>query len=171
MNVHALALSLAAAFALNAGQARAVEVTSVDRAAIAAIIAAEAAAWNAGDAAAFAAPTTPDVVFTNIVGLFSVGRAPFIAQHARIFATIYKGSTMDQRVEHIAMVGADVAVVDTLTSVGNFASLPPGMSAAGGKLRTRLEQVMVRGDHRWSVAAFHNVAINEAALAAGPPPK
>ena len=167
----AAAAAVAAFVAVGAAEAQTMQMAPSDQAAITRILAAEEAAWNAGDAVAFAAATTPDVVFTNIIGMFSVGRAPFVAQHERIFATIYKGSTMTQTVEHIALVRPDVAVVDTLTSVRGFASLPPGMAATDGALRTRLEQVMVRGDSGWTVAAFHNVAVNAAALAGGPPKK
>lgn len=165
------AIAGAVAIAAAGGAAAQVPMTAADQAAIVGILAAEEAAWKAGDAAAFAAATTPDVVFTNIIGYFSVGRPPFVAQHERIFATIYKGSTMTQAVEHIALVRPDVAVVDTLTTVSGFASLPPGVAAADGVLRTRLEQVMVRGDRGWSVAAFHNVPVNAAALARTSPPK
>ena len=74
------------------------------RAEIAAILDRQCAAWNAGDAAAFSTDVTDDVVFTNIVGMFSVGRAPFEGQHAHIFATFYKDSVLAQTVEHIAFV-------------------------------------------------------------------
>ena len=144
-----------------------------DHAAILAILAAEDAAWAAGDAVAFAAHVTDEVVFTNVVGMFSVGRAPFIGQHNHIFTTFYRGSTLRQTVAHIALVRPDVAVVDTLTEVTGFGDLPAFFSPVDGALRTRLEQVMVRNDGRWQVAAFHNVEINAAAVAAaaGPPPK
>ena len=149
-------------------EARTMKVPDDVTAAITAIIDGETAAWNRGDAAAFAAVTTDDVVFTNIIGMFTVGRAPFEAQHARIFATIYHSSTMRQTIEHIALVRPDVAIVDTLTGVSGFAALPPGVDAADGALHTRLEQVMVRDGTTWRVAAFHNVVVNARALAAIP---
>ena len=138
-------------------------------AAILAVIEAEDAAWKAGDAEAFCAAATPDVVFTNIVGMFSVGHAPMVAQHARIFATIYKGSVVKQTVTNVAMVRPDVAIVDTMTAVSGFKSLPPGSEAIDGVLKTRLEQVMVMEAGRWRVASFHNVTINAAAIAGRPP--
>lgn len=149
-----------------------------DHAAIRAVLDAQEAAWAAGDAYAFAAAVTDDVVFTNIVGMFSVGRAPFVAQHAHIFATFYRGTVMRQQVANVALVRPDVAVVDTLTEGTGFGDLPPPIAAHvhDGKLRTRLEQVMVRNDGDWQVAAFHNVVVDPAAVAAaaqgrgGPPP-
>ncbi len=147
--------------------------TATDHAAIRAVLDAQEAAWAAGDAEAFAAAVTDGVVFTNIVGMFSVGRAPFVGQHARIFATFYKGTVMKQQIANIAFVRPDVAIVDTLTEGTGFAALPPPIAAhvTDGKLQSRLEQVMVRNDGQWRVAAFHNVAIDAAAIAAaGAPP-
>lgn len=138
-------------------------VDETDRAAIEAIVAAQDAAWCAGDAEAFAAGVSPDIVFTNVVGMFSVGAEAFTAQHAHIFATVYKDSQLAQEVVHIVMATDDVAVVDTLTSVTGFHRLPPGAEAIGGAFRTRLQQVLVRRDGVWRVQAFHNVPVNPAA--------
>ncbi len=145
-------------------------ISAHDRAAITALLADQCAAWDRGDAAGFAARTLDDVVFTNIVGMFSVGRAPFVAQHERIFATIYKASTNRQTIEHITMVRPDVAIVDSLAELRGFHALPPGAIATDGVLSARLEQVMVREADGWWVASFHNVAVNPAAHG-GPPPR
>ncbi len=142
--------------------------TADSRAAIQKVIDAEDAAWEAGDATAFCDAALPDVVFTNIIGMFSVGIEPMKAQHARIFSTIYKGSKVSQTITNVKWVRPDVAIVDTLTSVTGFNQLPPGAEPIGGALRTRLEQVMVFEGGRWRVASFHNVTINPAANA---PPK
>lgn len=163
-----------ALFALAAAFAPAPEPTpapSADRLAIEVVLAQESQAWDRGDAEAFAAPVRPDVVFTNIVGLFSVGREPFLAQHRRIFATIYKGSTMSQTLSHLVFLRSDVAVVDTVTEVRRYQSLPHGMEPIDGALQTRLEQVMVREEGRWRIAAFHNVTVHPAALVDPPGPR
>lgn len=136
--------------------------------AIAALLSAQDAAWCAGDAAAFGAAAMPDVVFTNVVGMFAVGADAFIAQHAHIFATIYKDSRLAQAIVHVTMAGADVAIVDTLTALTGFGHLPPGAAAIDGALRTRLQQVLVRRDGGWRVQAFHNVAVSPAAMPAAP---
>ena len=143
--------------------------TAETRVAILAILAAQEAAWNAGDAAAFGTSALPDVVFTNVVGMFSVGIEPFNAQHAHIFATMYKGSRLSQELVHVAMVTDEVAIVDTLTAVTGYGHLPPGAAPIDGALRTRLEQVMVRRDGAWRVQSFHNVPVNPVAMEAGPP--
>jgi uncharacterized protein (TIGR02246 family) len=119
----------------------------------------EGAAWAKGDADAFAAHVRDNVVFTNIVGMFSVGKVPFVAQHKNIFATIYKESSMQQFVQNISFVRSDTAIVDTIAKVSGFHELPSGASAVDGALYTRLEQVMVKENGTWQVASFHNVPI------------
>jgi uncharacterized protein (TIGR02246 family) len=95
------------------------------RSEIADVVAAEEAAWNRGSAEAFADRALPDIVFTNIFGMFSVGKAPFVAQHERIFSTIYKGSTNHLQIEHITLVKPDVAIVDILTVLTGVPQAPP----------------------------------------------
>ena len=52
-------------------------VSDETRSDIAALVAAQDAAWNRGSAEAFAARALPDIVFTNIFGMFSVGKRHF----------------------------------------------------------------------------------------------
>jgi len=130
-----------------------------DPAALIRILDDEGAAWAKGDADAFASHVRDDVVFTNIVGMFSVGKVPFVAQHKNIFATIYKESTVRQFVQNISFVRSDTAIVDTIAKVVNFHEVPTGASAVDGALYTRLEQVMVKENGTWKVASFHNVPI------------
>lgn len=136
--------------------------------AIRALLDVQERAWQAGDAEAFSHPTAPDIVFTNVVGLFSIGRAGFEAQHRHIFSTFYKGSTLTQSVERIIFVRPDVAIVNTLTEVTGFGLLPPAIPASGATLTTRLEQVLVRESGGWQIAAFHNVVVHPDAAAAAP---
>lgn len=139
-----------------------------ERESIEAIVAGQCAAWTAGDADAFVAAALDDVSFTNVMGMYSVGREPFRAQHARIFATIYKGSRMSQKIERIAFIRDDVAVVDTLTGLEGVAHLPPGFAPGDGSPASRLQQILVKDAGAWRVAAFHNVFVNPAFQ--GPPP-
>jgi uncharacterized protein (TIGR02246 family) len=133
------------------------------RSEIAALIAAEDKAWNQGSAEGFAARVSPEVVFTNVVGMFSVGKAPFVAQHEHIFSTIYKGSTIHQDIQHVTFVKPDVAIADTLAVVKDALHTPPGIERIDGAIHTRLEQVLVRQSDGWWVASFHNVAVNPSA--------
>ncbi len=138
------------------------------RGAIEAVLQRQMAAWEAGDAEAFGADALEDVVFTNIVGMFVVGKPGFNRQHAHIFETFYKGSVMRQAVEHISFVRPDVAIVDTLTEVRGGGPFPPDFPHHAGAVRTRLEQVMLQDAGRWRVAAFHNIAIPPGSPAAPP---
>jgi uncharacterized protein (TIGR02246 family) len=135
-----------------------------DRAEIEAIVARQSAAWKAGDATAFAADVQEGIVFTNVVGMFSIGRRPFIGQHEHIFSTIYQGSAMAQEIVAITLVRPDVAIVDTLTNLTDAPHHPPGIELIDGAIRTRLEQVLVKEGNAWQVAAFHNVAVHPAAV-------
>jgi uncharacterized protein (TIGR02246 family) len=143
---------------------------NVDRAAIEAVLTRQSAAWEAGNAGAFAADAQEGVLFTNVVGMFSIGRAPSIAQHERIFSTIYKGSRMEQEIVAITLVRPDVAIVDTLTKLVDAPHRPLGVELIDGAVRSRLEQVMVKDGTEWKVASFHNVAVNPAFANGAPPP-
>ena len=147
------------------------QLNNVDRAAIEAILTRQSVAWGAGDASAFAADTQEGVLFTNVVGMFSIGRAPFIAQHEHIFSTIYKGSRVDQEIVAITLVRPDVAIVDTLTKLVDAPHRPPGIELIDGAVRSRLEQVMVKDGSEWKVASFHNVAVNPAFATVAPAPR
>ncbi len=142
-------------------------ISEETRSEIAALIAAEDAAWNRGSAEAFADRALPDIVFTNILGMFSVGKAPFVAQHERIFSTIYKGSTHRMQIAHITLVKPDVAIVDASTVLTGVQQAPTGIHFIDGAICARLEQVLVRRPDGWWIASFHNVAVNPA-YASGP---
>ena len=146
-------------------------LNNVDRAAIEGVLTRQSAAWGAGDAGSFAADAQEGVLFTNVVGMFSIGRAPFIAQHEHIFSTIYKGSRMEQAIVAITLVRPDVAIVDTLTKLVDAPHRPPGIELIDGAVRSRLEQVMVKEGSEWKVASFHNVAVNPAFANGAPPPR
>ncbi|MEJ1970811.1 MAG: SgcJ/EcaC family oxidoreductase [Rhizomicrobium sp.] len=135
-----------------------------DANAIEALIRSEDEAWARGDAVAFSARVLPDCVFTNIFGSVFVGHDGFEAQHARIFATIYKDTILHQDIAHLRFLRPDVAVVDTAAAVSGAKRLPPGVQSADGALHTRLLQVLVKEQGEWWIAAYHNVDVK------APPP-
>jgi uncharacterized protein (TIGR02246 family) len=120
---------------------------------IEALIAREDRAWNDGDAAAYSAAVTPDCVFTNLYGQQFVGRHGFEQQHARVFAGMFKGSRLDQTIDHLRWIRPDVAVVDTSAKV----DIPAGDLGPPRTVRTRLLQVLVRDERGWRIASYHNV--------------
>lgn len=125
---------------------------------IEAVIAAQVDAWNRGDAAGFSAAVSADCVFTNIFGQVFVGPEAFEAQHARIFATIYKGSRVTMKIAHLRFLRPDVAAVDLeaelVRAPGAQGDLPP-------VVRTRLLQVLAMDGGAWKVSSFHNVPVSD----------
>ena len=141
-----------------------------DEAKIRAIVQSEADAWNQGDAEAFAAHYSEKGDFTNVVGQQLYGRPAFIAQHARIFSTIYKGSHNVFSVSKITFLRPDVALVDIDGILSGANRLPPGLKALDdGTLHVKLLEVMTKEKEGWTIAAFHNVAVTP--LPPGGPPK
>lgn len=127
---------------------------------IRAVVQSEQDAWNAGDAEAFGAHYAEDGSFTNVIGQQLYGRTAFVAQHAAIFSTIYKGSHNVLSVGRITYLRPDVAVVDIDGALTGATRLPPGLKAGeDGALHVKLQEVMTRGAYGWTVAAFHNVAV------------
>jgi len=77
-----------------------------DRATIDALVASLEAAWNAGDADAFAAPFAADADFVNVRAEHHRGRAAIAAGHAAILRTVYAGSTVHYTVENTRLLQA-----------------------------------------------------------------
>lgn len=113
----------------------------------------ESRAWDAGDATTFSQAVATDCVFTNIFGQVFVGKRAFEDQHARIFATVYRGSHLEQTVEHFRLVRPDVALVETSIAL----TVPPTAAGPGRTMRTRLAQVLVRKAGTWQIMLYHNV--------------
>ena len=122
------------------------------------IVAAQAAAWNAGDGAAYAKDVGADVSFTNLFGMVLYGAPEFAKRHSQILATFYKGTTKVQEVRRIRFVTPDVAIVDINNEIRGVKSMPAGIAVPpGGVLKTQLMEVFVRRGDRWVVEAYHNV--------------
>ena len=131
-----------------------------DENAIHAILDNQTAGWNAGDADQHGRDMADDVMATNIRAQSFVGAEAFIAQHAMIFGTIFRGTTVSQDVEELRFPSTDVAVVRTLTALSGFPQQVPGLHLdAKGRLRTKLLQVLARRGDRWQVVVYHNVDV------------
>ena len=117
------------------------------------VAAAITAAWNAGDAAGFAAPFALDAEFINIFGALFIGREAVEAQHARIFATIYKGSVAAFQAVTARALAPDVvhAVISCRLDVRD--------GPAAGVMETLMNVVLVRDGESWPIAAFHNTRV------------
>jgi uncharacterized protein (TIGR02246 family) len=134
--------------------------TGPDEAALRKIIQDETTAWNNGDAEAYSQHFASDGTFTNILGMFFIGREGFRDRHAQIFKTVFRGSTKHEDIVSIKFVRPDVAIVESLQTITGYQQLLPGTSAdAQGRLRTRLLQVLVKDGGEWRIASYHNVDV------------
>ena len=129
-----------------------------DEAQIRALVAAQAAAWNAGDAAGFAKDVSADVSFTNVFGMVMYGGPLFLDRQKQVLGTFYKGTTKTHDIRKIRFVTPDVAIVDIDNVVTGVKAMPAGITVpADGIVRTQLMEVFVRRGGRWWIEAFHNV--------------
>jgi uncharacterized protein (TIGR02246 family) len=125
---------------------------------IRAIVAEQAAAWNAGDAGGFAKHISADVSFTNVFGMVMYGGPLFLDRQKQVLSTFYKGTTKTHTVRKIRFVTSDVAIVDIDNVVQGVKAMPAGITVpADGVVRTQLMEVFVRRGGRWWIEAFHNV--------------
>ncbi len=147
-------LLLASALSVKAQDSKA------DEALIRSIVQSQGDAWNRGDAEAFGADYAEDGSFTNVIGQQLYGKKAFIAQHAGIFSTIYKGSHNSLSISKITFLRPDVALVEIDAALTGANRLPPGLKAdEDGALHAKLLEVMTREKGKWLIAAFHNVAV------------
>ena len=125
---------------------------------IRAIVAAQAAAWNAGDGTAYAKDMAADASFTNLFGMVMYGAPAFTERHRQILATFYKGTTKHHAIRRIRFVTPDVALVDIDNEVRGVTTMPAGIAVPqDGVLKTQLMEVFVRRGDRWWIEAYHNV--------------
>ena len=128
--------------------------------AIRAIVAAQAVAWNAGDAKGYARDLAPDASFTNLFGMVIYGAPAFEKRHAEILATFYKGTTKNHVIRRIRFVTPEVAIVDIDNEVRGVTTMPGGIVVpTDGVIRTQLMEVFVRRGGRWWIEAYHNVDV------------
>lgn len=125
---------------------------------IRALVAAQASAWDAGDAKGYAKDVSPDVSFTNLFGMVMYGAPAFIERHQQILATFYKGTTKHHQIRRVRFVTPDVAIVDIDNEVRGVKAMPAGISVPpDGVVKTQLMEVFARRGGRWWIEAYHNV--------------
>jgi len=73
---------------------------------------------------------------------------------------MYKGSQAKTTLVHIAMIGDDVAVVDTISQLKRFAHPAMESVVIDGATYSRLQETMVKRNGAWWIASIHNVFIN-----------
>jgi uncharacterized protein (TIGR02246 family) len=128
--------------------------------AIRALVDEAAAAWNAGDAAGYAARFAADATFTGVTGVTAVGQRAFESWNQSLLSAEFRGSHLKQIVRHVRFVSKDVAVVDIDTELTRFTTVPPGVKAwPDGALRTRVQEVFVKSVNGWWIDGYHEVDV------------
>jgi uncharacterized protein (TIGR02246 family) len=129
------------------------------------LVAAQVAAWNAGDGRAYARRFAAKGSFTNIYGCSYAGHDAFEQRHVEIFASFFKGSGLTATVRRLRFVTPEVCVVELDTELRGVGQMPPGgPPVANGVLNTRLMQIYVLRDDGWWIEAHHNVAVHQPSI-------
>ena len=113
----------------------------------------QALAWQSGDAAAFTRRAADDVVFTNVVGMFTLTKDEFVSQHERIFGSLYRDTSVRQIVENVAALTPDTVLLNTYVKIDGAIQSPPGVVPLQGVIHLRVAQLLVRRDGEWRIAA------------------
>jgi len=129
----------------------------LDEQAIAELVAAREAAWNAGDTVAYAQLLTEDADIVSATGRPARGRDAllklFAEQHARVFA----GVRTRTAIVHLRMLGKEVALADVSYELEGSA---PGALDGGSldAIRRGMMAIVVRKDAgRWRIAAIRSI--------------
>jgi uncharacterized protein (TIGR02246 family) len=130
-------------------------------AAIVALLATQAEAWNRHDARAWAAPFTDDADFVNILGTLFQGRAQVEQRHAELFRGVFSTSRVTVSTRKVVSLGATAALAETVHELRDYQRLPPGIrpTDADGTLRTRLKYVLVLTADGWRIRSAQNTAV------------
>lgn len=108
-------------------------------------------AWDAGDAATYAAQFTTDASYVIYSGLCYAGRSAIEHAHVTVFEKWQKGTRMALKILAIRQIGEGTAVVVTEGGVGK------GDRVTRDKMQTF---TMVRCGEEWLCAAFQNTKKN-----------
>jgi uncharacterized protein (TIGR02246 family) len=130
-----------------------------DEAAIRALVAAQAEAWNRGDAKAWSKDFEPDADFVNIAGMVFSGRKEIEDRHAAVLTSFFRGSRTEVTVRRLLFLTPRLAIVDTDHVVTGYPSLPPTIHAVDGAVRTHMKYVMRKGPKGWMIVAGQNTQV------------
>jgi uncharacterized protein (TIGR02246 family) len=131
------------------------------QASIETLLAAEQAAWNAGDSVAYADSYSDDADFVNIRGQVFAGKTAVQQQHAKIFAGPFKGSTIKITMRLFKLLAPGLVLVDTDQEVTGYTFLPPGIVATSeGVLLTHFKYVVaLQNDGAWKFVCGQNTSV------------
>ena len=114
-------------------------------------------AWNGADSEAYGELFSEDADFIEIRGGRHVGRHAIAAGHQALWDSIYAGSTVQYRVEHVRPLGDDLAVAIVA------ATMQAPIGPLAGTNHARLTAVVAQRDGQWRIVSFHNTLVLEPA--------
>jgi uncharacterized protein (TIGR02246 family) len=112
-----------------------------------------AAAWNDGDATAYADLFTPDATYVIFDGTVTRGRAAIEEGHRALFAGPLRGFRMDPPT---AAVPIRYLTPDTAHVLVTGGTRPPGQEEVPADRASVVSFVLVRAGADWKIAAFQN---------------
>jgi uncharacterized protein (TIGR02246 family) len=111
-----------------------------------------AAAWNDGDATAYAGLFTADATYVIFDGTVVRGRTAIEEGHRALFAGPLRGFRMEPPAAvPVRYLGADVAHV-----LATGGTRPPGQEELPADRASVVSFVLVRDEDDWKIAAFQN---------------
>ncbi|WP_181784469.1 SgcJ/EcaC family oxidoreductase [Pseudonocardia pini] len=122
------------------------------------VLAAITAAWDAGDAAAFAAPFTADCTYVVFDGTVLHGRQAVEDVHRFLFDGPLKGSRLTPPpgapAPEVTVREVGPGVVDVVNASGGIR--PDDVDIVPDERRSVVSYVLVRQGAEWKVSAFQN---------------
>ncbi len=128
-------------------------IAPADQAALDAIVAELTEAWNAGDAARYAAAFSLDGDQVNIFGQHLKDRDEIKARHDRVFKTIFLNSRNSLWLVAARHISPDVIIAHMRSVV----DIPRG--TLQGKLETLASLVFRKTSTGWELVTFHNTRL------------
>jgi uncharacterized protein (TIGR02246 family) len=114
-------------------------------------------AWNRADGNAYGDAFADDTDFVDIRGTHHRGRAAVGAGHQALFDSIYSGSTIRYQLDTARLIAPGCVVAVARATLTTPRGPIPGVN------HSRLTAVLTQHDRTWSVTAFHNALVLEAA--------
>lgn len=126
-------------------------VSEAELADLRAVVAGLAAAWNAGDGAAFAAAFAEDAVFVDIKANRDDGRDAIRTRHVWLYETVFRGTTV--RYDLLDAAHASPALV--------LAHVAAHVEVKDAVLHTLASCLFRHDGAGWQVLMFHNTALGQ----------
>ncbi|WP_174291082.1 SgcJ/EcaC family oxidoreductase [Sphingomonas bacterium] len=144
----------------------AIALSPDDEAALHAVMARHAAAWNAHDMAALVADMAADVGWINVVGMQWTGREQVRRAHEALHRTMFATSRLTQMSLELRAVADGLALGINRTMMEGAGPTPDGRPyPAAGSVMTLL---FARTDGAWRIVHGHNTNIDARAAAHDP---